>query len=200
MFVVQSHTNGEREVLDQLYGRLVEQTCVQGRGVEGASHGHPVVLQGDGHPAQTWRNRREVGQTAVDDARQPVHALLLEGDGCFRFEPLVLEVDAAGPLPATIVLRLDGNLLAQHLAVLLLLQGEDVFSRVVLVHVHLVLQELEAGDAAHHDAVEVMLCLESDCQVVPEVVSVAVVGHMASIRSFLLGIGVSPLACPLVAG
>ena len=196
VLVVEADACDEREVPHEFDGGLVEDAGVQRGCAEAAPHRHDAVLERDGHGAHALCG--EVGQGAVDDGGQPVDAFLIECDGGFRAEPLVLEVDAAGPLPASAVLRLDGYLLAQHLAVLFLLEGEDVLPRVVLVHVHLVLQELEACDAAQHDAVEVVLCLEARAEVVSQIVSFAVVCHTASVVACLFCVGVCALACPLV--
>ena len=77
----------------------MEEPGVERRGVEDATHSEFVVIQSDGH----WAHALccEVGQASVDDLGEPIDAFLVEGDGSIGAEPLVLEVDAACPLPAT---------------------------------------------------------------------------------------------------
>ena len=56
---------------------------------------------------------------------------------------------------------LDGNLLAEPPAVLLLHERVNICSGEVLVHVHSVAEILESGHVAHYSLVPVVLSLET---------------------------------------
>ncbi len=174
----------------------MEESGGEGRGLEDAAHGHDGIVQGDGHRPHALC--REVGQAAVDDLGEPIDALLIEGDGRFGAEPLVLEVEAGGPLPTAVALRLDGNLFAQDLAVLLLLEAVEVLAGEVLIHEHVVAEELEACGAGHHDAAEVVFGIEAKGEEVAQVARLAVVCHQSRIGALLSSIGIAPLPGPLV--
>ena len=86
------------------------------------------------------------------------------------------------------------------LALLLLLKGIDVLTREVLVHEHVVLEELEACGAGHHDAPKVVFGIKSDGEQVSQIACSAVVGHDSSIVTLLGCVGIAALLCPLITG
>ena len=80
-----------------------------------------------------------------------------------------MEVHTARPLPAAVAFRLHCYLFAQGLALLFLLQRVKVETGEVLVHEHVVLQELEARRTGHHDLSEVMLGVEAKGEEVAQI-------------------------------
>ena len=143
--------------------------------------------------------RSEVGQALVDDRGQPIDAFLIESDGRIGAQPLVLEVGSGGPLPTAIGLGTEGNLFADDLAELFLLQGVKVGSGEVLIHEHIVFEELESRDTAQHNVVEIVFGFESCGKLVAEIAGSAIVSHVAGILSALGGVGIASLIGPLIA-
>ena len=127
--------------------------------IENHLHGHQSLSVGE---LLFYDRHMHVGH-AVHVAIYPAYPLLSEGNGCCGGEPLAESADASTPFPMLPCSRsvLDGNLLAEHPAVLLLHERVDICSGEVLVHVHLVTEILESGHVAHYSLVPVVLSLET---------------------------------------